>query len=150
MWDTGGTSGGGGTAASFVCSGRARPRELMSAGDCKFSFSHLPWMKEREDTAKLTDNIESRQYTATGAGIWLNSCMVMKATNRILFSELRIGLYLHHNAIILSCLPSEGKAVWPTCSKAEAGCDVSSLEDWTLVFTPAAERPQSCSQSLWH
>lgn len=75
--------------------------------------------------ARFTDNIELRQYTATGAGIWLYSCIVIKLNDRILFSELRIGLYLCHNAIILTSLPAEMNPVWPTCSKAEARCDVS-------------------------
>lgn len=100
---------------------------------------------------RLTNNIESRQYTAISAGIWLNSCIVIKLNDRILFSELRIGLYRHHNAIILSHLPSEMNLVWPTCSKAEPRCEASLLEDCTLAFTPTGElteRPQYCLQSL--
>lgn len=60
-------------------------------------------------------------------------------------------VFTDHNAIILSCLPSEMNLVWRTCSKAEARCDVSLLEDSTLAFTPTVELtelPQYCLQSL--
>lgn len=102
----------------------------MCAGDFKFSS---PRLKMQENMVRLTDNIESRQYTATGAGIWRNSCIVIKLKDKILFS------LLHRNAIILSCLPPGMGPVWLTCSKAVTGCDVSLLEDCTSVLTPTGE-----------
>lgn len=120
----------------------------MCAGDCKFSS---PCMKMQENTVRLMDNIESKQYTATGAGIWLNSCIEITLYDKIVFSEISIGLCWHHNAIILSCLPPEMDPVWPTCRKAVTRCDVSVLGDCTWALTPPGEltqRPQYCILSL--
>lgn len=141
-----------GDCCLFCLLKKARPYKLMCAGDCKFSS---PCMKMRENTVRLMDNIESKQYTATGAGIWLNSCIEITLYDKIVFSEISIGLCWHHNAIILSCLPPEMDPVWPTCRKAVTRCDVSVLGDCTWALTPPGEltqRPQYCillTHSMW-
>lgn len=110
-----------------------------------------PRMKMQESMARLTDNIELRQYTATGAGIWLNSCIVIKLNDRILFSELRIGLYCA--TMQSSCLAFQQKWTLSGSPAVKLKHDVMCLEDCTLAFTPTgelSEHPQYCLQSLKH
>lgn len=101
MWDIHNTSGEGTVAFFFLF---AWNWGLSNECDRTFS-SHR--MKIFENVVGLADNIESVQYTATSAGIWLNFCIAIKLNERILFSELRIGSYRHNNAITSSRLSPE-------------------------------------------
>lgn len=112
------------------------------------NFSSPQNENARGNIVRCTFNIKSRQYTATGAGTWLNFCIVMKAANRILFfggSELACTCIKMQSSHL--DFPQKINAVWLTRGKAEAWCDISLRQDEALVFTTAVS-PQNCSQSL--
>lgn len=148
MWDISNTNGEG-TAASFVF----LKSKALQINVRRWLQNPFP-RHETHNMAGLVDNIESRQYIATGVGIWLNSCIVIKLGDSILFWELTVGLCLHHqcNHLALAILPKWNLSS-PPAVKLRARCDISLLEDFTLAFTPAGkliELPQYCLQSPGH
>lgn len=66
--------------------------------------------KKKKEPAKLGGYIESRQYAATGAGIGLNSCIVIKLNDGILFSKRRIGFIPSPQSNRLVFLPLRNKS----------------------------------------